>query len=95
MNWSITKLIVKPKLGHHENAVAYVAWKAAKGVAEKFGTIALKEPGDGFVPYAQLTEAQVLSWVWANIDKNEIEAQLAEPSIAILGDTAVLPLPWA
>lgn len=32
---------------------------------------------DGFVPYENLTEADVLEWVYASVDKDAIEASLA------------------
>ena len=31
----------------------------------------------GFVPYADVTEAEVLGWVWGSVDKDETEASLA------------------
>lgn len=33
---------------------------------------------EGFVPYADLTEADVLAWVWGSVDKDEMEANLAQ-----------------
>ena len=30
-----------------------------------------------FIPYAELTEADVLGWVWGSVDKTETEANLA------------------
>ena len=32
----------------------------------------------GFIPYADLTEADVLAWVWGSVDKTETEANLAQ-----------------
>jgi len=32
----------------------------------------------GFIPYADLTEAKVLQWVWDSVDKSAIEANLIE-----------------
>ena len=31
---------------------------------------------DDFVPYAELTESVVLSWVWDSMDKDAVEASL-------------------
>ena len=36
------------------------------------------QASDVFIPYEQLTEQNVLGWVWANISKDEIEADLAK-----------------
>lgn len=51
----------------------------------------------GFTPYNQLTENQVLLWIWANgVNKTEIESNVqtmlnAEKSPAIVQP----PVPWA
>lgn len=31
-----------------------------------------------FIPYADLTEANVLAWVWGSVDKDEMEANLGQ-----------------
>lgn len=31
-----------------------------------------------FVPYADLTEADVLAWVWGSVDKDAVEVNLAQ-----------------
>lgn len=94
-NWAVTKLIVHPKSHGLEDVVAYVQWKAYHNGASKFGTVGLTAPGAGFIPYADLTEQHALNWVWQSVNKNEIEAELAEPSIPLRQDIASLPLPWA
>ena len=32
----------------------------------------------GFIPYADLTEADVLAWVWGSVDKDAVEVNLAQ-----------------
>jgi hypothetical protein len=49
----------------------------------------------GFVPYADLTEADVLSWVWASVDKGEMEANLAKQIEDQKAPATQSGLPWA
>jgi hypothetical protein len=49
----------------------------------------------GFVPYASLTEAEVLAWVWANgVDKAAAEASLAQQIAAQKNPVTLNGLPW-
>lgn len=50
-----------------------------------------------FTPYADLTQEQVLGWVWANgVDKDAIEAEIAANIGSMITPSVVtLPLPWA
>ncbi len=49
----------------------------------------------GFVPYADVTEAEVLGWVWGSVDKDETEANLAAQIDAQKNPTSEAGLPWA
>jgi hypothetical protein len=49
----------------------------------------------GFVPYANLTEAEVLAWVWASgVDKDAAEASLAQQIAAQKNPVTLNGLPW-
>jgi len=52
----------------------------------------------GFVPYADLTEAEVLQWVWDSegVDKDEIEANRTERVDAqiVKNATTATGVPW-
>jgi len=48
----------------------------------------------GFVPYASLTEADVLAWVWGSVDKAEIETSLAQQIEAKKNPVTLNGLPW-
>jgi hypothetical protein len=50
---------------------------------------------EGFVPYADLTEADVLAWVWASVDKDEMEANLAKQIEDQKAPKTESGLPWA
>ena len=64
----------------------------------EFGSVSFPYPEEGgtFIPYANLTENQVLNWVWSSgVDKEVIETVLLDR----LNDlktppTVMLPLPW-
>lgn len=47
-----------------------------------------------FKPYANLTEADVLAWVWGSVDKTEIEASLAAQIEAKKNPVTLNGLPW-
>ena len=54
-------------------------------------------PDEPFTPYANLTQEQVLGWIWASgVDKDATEAAVAQQIEAQKNPPVVtLPLPWA
>jgi len=56
---------------------------------------ALTDPdADDFVPHDQLTEADVLAWVWTSVDKDQIEANLAAKIEADKNPVTASGTPW-
>jgi len=53
-------------------------------------------PSGAFTPYADLTQAQVLGWVWANgVDKDATEASVQAQIDSQINPTVIQPpLPW-
>ena len=51
--------------------------------------------GELTVPYEQLTEATVLSWVWQSVDKDATEAAVAAQIEAQKNPVSATGLPWA
>jgi len=49
----------------------------------------------GFVPYENLTEADVLAWVHGSVDKDATEAALAAKIDAEKNPTTTVGLPWS
>ena len=47
-----------------------------------------------FKPYASLTEADVLAWVWGSVDKDAAEASLAQQIEAQKNPVTLNGLPW-
>ena len=47
------------------------------------------------IPYANVTEAEVLTWIWANgVDKDATEASLAAQIEAKKNPTTAVGVPW-
>lgn len=51
--------------------------------------------GDSFIPFEELTEAQVIEWVKAQLDVAEIEASLAGQINKQKNPVTAHGLPWA
>ena len=51
--------------------------------------------GELSVPYEQLTEATVLSWVWQSVDKEATEAAVAAQIEAQKNPVTATGLPWS
>ena len=49
---------------------------------------------EGFVPYEDLTEADVLAWVWDSVDKDATEAALQAKIDADKNPTSATGTPW-
>ena len=64
-----------------------------------YGTCSFPQPAEGgsFTPYADLTQDQVLGWVWENgVDKDAAEAAVTSQVEALANPPVVQPpLPWA
>jgi len=100
MNWTITQLEVKKQEGDLDNVVITATWRCeATGAVPLFITsdCTLPAPSGDFTPYEDLTEEQVLGWVWANgVDKAEMEAVLAARIEAQINPPVTTPpLPWS
>jgi hypothetical protein len=61
--------------------------------ASAYATVSWAE-GTPAVPYANLTEAEVLSWVWESIDKAATEASLAAQIELLKNPVKATGTPW-
>jgi len=99
--WKIESMTVKPQDGSHTDVVVTAAWRCTDSsgqfTASHYGTVGFAAPGDTFIAYQNLTEADVLGWAWANgVDKTEVEANVArELDMAVNPPTVSKPLPWS
>jgi len=93
---------VKVQEAGFTDVVYLVDWLASDtdgtNEARRGGRTEVPAPTETFTPYDQLTESQVLDWVWGVMGaeaKAALEANLAD-QIAYQQNppVAVLPLPW-
>jgi hypothetical protein len=59
-----------------------------------YATVGFEE-GTPSIPYDQVTEAEVLSWIWANgVDKEATEASIAQRIETLKNPVQASGLPW-
>jgi hypothetical protein len=61
--------------------------------ASVYATVSWAE-GTPAVPYANLTEATVLNWVWESVDKAATEASLAAQIALLKNPVSATGTPW-
>ena len=82
-------------------AITVAHWRcnAADGdfTASSYGTCGFipDATAEGFKTYADVTEAEVLAWVHASVDKDATEAALADKIAADQNPTSASGNPWA
>ena len=96
-NWTIAQL----EHNVADGGVIVAHWRVSaedgEYTASAYGTAGFTpDPtAAGFVPYADLTEADVLAWVWGSVDKDATEANLAAQIDAQKNPTSATGTPWA
>jgi len=100
ISWIIERLLVKPTEGSLTDVVITADWRC-NGSQDSYtgtcyGSCSFAPPTEGFTPYNDLTEQQVLDWCYANgVDKAAIEANVTQQiNDQINPPVVVLPLPW-
>ena len=65
--------------------------------ANVYGTCGIPYAGGSFTPYEDLTQDEVIGWVWANgVDQDETEANVERQIQDQINPTVVTPpLPWS
>ena len=95
-NWTISTL--ERELSDGGVIVAHWICRASDGdfSASSYGTAGFTYDASApdFVPYDQLTEADVLAWVWESVDKDATEAALAAKIEADKNPTTAAGVPW-
>jgi hypothetical protein len=100
ITWSISQLDCKPQEDGLTDVVVTAHWQCTvtqdEYSAQVYGTASFTlEQGAGFTPYADLTQDQVLGWVWQSVDKNATEANVAAQLEAQINPPIISPaLPW-
>ena len=106
MTWDVTAMDCYPQEDGHTDVVFTVHWtcsgsQTASGQTYSgsvYSTCGVPAPtGSAFTPYDQLTEQQVLGWIWANgVDKAATEAAVQQQINNQINPPVVTPpLPWA
>jgi hypothetical protein len=62
--------------------------------ASAYATVSWAE-GTPTIPYANLTEATVLAWVWESVDKSATEASLAAQIALLKNPVTASGTPWS
>ena len=64
--------------------------------ASSYGTAGFSQDpeADDYIPYEDLTEEQVLAWVWESVDKENTEASLQSKIDADKNPTSATGTPW-
>lgn len=101
-NWTVTQMDCYPQAEGETDVVFVVHWTCA-GVdggytAAIYNTCPVTyTAGTPYTPYADLTQEQVLGWVWASeVDKDMTEATVAQLiQLQINPPVVSPPLPWA
>ena len=100
--WIIEYMQTTPTSANPSKAVLQVGWRCS-GTEDNFSgsvystcTLPAADPAS-FIPYADLTQDQVLDWVWANgVDKVETEAAVQQQIDRQINPPVIQPpLPWA
>ena len=92
MNWNIVQLDRKTTDGFVTTAHWNCTATDGDFSANAYGSVGFS--GDLVTPYENLTQEQVLGWVWEQIDKAEIEANLTKQIEAQKNPVSVTGVPW-
>jgi hypothetical protein len=106
MDWQVTNLDCKVSEDNLSDVVYCVHWRVSKTEvdgdktysASVYSTCSVPGPNPAsFVPFDQLTQAEVLGWIWANgVDKDATEAAVAQQIENQKNPPVIAPaLPWA
>jgi hypothetical protein len=99
--WSITAMDCYPEVDGEQDVVFTVHWtcEGTDGTysASVYSTQSVTtDPEATFTPYADLTQEQVLGWIWASgVDKDVTEAAVGQQIQDQITPQVVTPqLPW-
>ena len=109
ITWTIEYMQCKPTEGSYADVVITAGWRcngvqtvgtgefAPNFYGSSYGMVSFSAPEGTFTPYDQLTQEQVLGWVWANgVDKEVTETAVQQQINNQINPPVVTPkLPWA
>ena len=101
ITWTVTAMNCYPTVGSETDVVFVVHWTCSGTdgtyTSSVYSTCSVPTPTGTFTPYSDLTQEQVLGWIWDNgVDKDATEAAVqAQIEAQINPPIVTLPLPWA
>ena len=100
-DWNISQLDCYTQQDGHNDVVFTVHWTCSGVFADTYGSVystcSVPAPEGSFTPYADLTQDQVLGWIWANgVDKDATQAAVEQQIQEKIAPTVQTPpLPWS
>lgn len=106
-NWNITGMYTVPQLDGETDVVVNATWVCTGDQLQTIAAVngntqfTLNPDQKNFIPYAQLTEAQVMQWVFDSLGENGIastESDVQSQINSILNppvEPSKQPLPWS
>jgi hypothetical protein len=99
--WTIENMSTQVQLDGYTDVVIQIGWTCSGTDGTYYANI----PGltrvtftgsSEFTPYADLTEEQVLGWLWSSgVDQSSVQAQIdTQIDLQVNPPVVVLPLPW-
>jgi len=102
ITWSISALDCYPQADNETDVVFNVHWTCSGTDGTYNGSVystcgVTYTAGSPYTPYSDLTQNQVLGWIWANgVDKTATEAAVAQQIQNQIDPPVITPeLPWA
>lgn len=101
ITWSISQLDCVPQAPEGADYVVTAHWQCSgvdgQYIGQVYSTTSFAVvQGEAFTPYADLTQDQVLGWIWANgVDKDATEVAVEQQIQNQINPPIVSPpLPW-
>ena len=101
ITWTVTQMDCYPQEGSLTDVVFNVHWTCSGTDGTYNGSVystcsVTLDPSAPYTPYAQLTQAQVLGWIWASgVDQTATEAAVEQQIQHHINPPVVTPpLPW-
>ena len=100
--WGIVQLDAYPEKDGLTDVVFTVHWNLTGDDGEghtgyAYGSVGVTlDPETPYTPFAQLTQDEVLGWVWETVNKDETEASVTAQVNNLVNPPVITPpLPWA
>ena len=100
MNWSILSMVTQKQLDGLTDVVISANWMCNddNNIVRNSASVTFSPPQSTFVPYDQLTETQVLQWVFDALGADQVAAIEAELQTQLdlvqNPPVVILPNPW-